>query len=352
MAVPIIDISGLRSPDIEARRAVAKELGAACADIGFFVVVNHGIPSEKVDACWTAMEQFFDLPIPKKMPLKSEDPEKYPYGFSPFGGEVLSIGKSMDTANADVVKDLDENAAFSEESAVKGSTKEADKGGDLKEMFCMGPMNAMSGMPPTRFPAEPAGFENAWVDYYEECINLGRRLLAAFALELNLPENWFEDKLDRHASALRANYYLDQKNMVVTGERIRCSAHTDYGTITILKSGGPGLQVCKDKEDPVWLDVPFVEGAFIINLGDLMRRWTNEQWCSTLHRVVNPPAGENWGKRHSLAYFLNLNSDAVVEAIPACVPAGEAPLHEPIIAGDFLMMKHVASNTKADRSKF
>lgn len=103
---------------------------------------------------------------------------------------------------------------------------------------------------------------------------------------------------------------------------------------------GPGLQVSKDRDPPTWVDVPFVDDAFIINLGDLMRRWTNDRWQSTLHRVINPPAGSGWGRRQSIAFFYNLNKDARVEVLNG---EDEEPKYEPIVAGDFLMQKHLAS---------
>ena len=110
------------------------------------------------------------------------------------------------------------------------------------------------------------------------------------------------------------------------------------------------MQVSKDKDCPVWHDVPYVEDGFVINLGDLMRRWTNDRWSSTLHRVVNPPAEKvsTWGRRMALAFFHNLDKDANVVAIPSCVSEGNPAKYDPIVAGEFLMLKHLASNGKAD----
>ena len=122
--------------------------------------------------------------------------------------------------------------------------------------------------------------------------------------------------IDKHASAIRAlNYPVMNDSYCVSGHT-RASAHTDYGTLTILKSGGPGLQAAKDTNPPIWIDVPHVENAFVINLGDLMRRWTNNQWLSTLHQVVNPESCDEWTRRQSIAFFHNVNSDAIVSAIP------------------------------------
>eukprot|EP00438_Fugacium_kawagutii_P011740 Skav222914 [mRNA] locus=scaffold1489:221431:224824:+ [translate_table: standard] len=209
--------------------------------------------------------------------------------------------------------------------------------------------------------------------YYENANQLAQRLLRAFAMALDLPDDWFVNKTDKHVSALRSNNYPDQASMVVPEGSIRCSAHTDYGTLTILKSGGPGLQVSKDVENVCWHDVPFVEpwslpgpsssriseeNGFVINLGDLMRRWTNDRWSSTLHRVVNPPKDKavTWGRRLAIAFFHNLNKenirrsegDAMVETIPSCISADQPALYDSIVAGEFLMLKHLASNGKAD----
>merc|ERR1719401_2386384 len=214
----------------------------------------------------------------------------------------------------------------------------------------MGPCDPAAGMLPRRFPKRPEGFAHAWDRYYKHVNDLAKRLLRAFAIALDLEEDWFESKLSKHISALRANNYPDQRNIVVPPGSIRCSPHTDYGTVTILRSGGPGLQVSKDKDQPVWHDVPHVEDGFVINLGDLMRRWTNDKWSSTLHRVINPPAGKaaTWGRRLAMAFFHILNKDTVVEAIPSCVSQDKPALYDPIVAGEFLMLKHLASNGKAD----
>jgi len=326
--VPIIDIAPLVSGDAGGKERVAKEIGDACENIGFFVVVNHGIPKEVITNAWDNVALFFDQPIEEKMAMATDDEAKYPYGYSALGGEILSKGKEAEHGREQV------------------TPKSA---GDVKEMFAIGPKDERSGMPERRLPLVPDGLAAAFDAYYEHANDMARKLLSAFAIALKLDEDWFESKLDRHISALRSIDYPDQNGIVVPPGAIRASAHTDYGTVTILKSGGPGLQVSKDKENPVWHDVPFIEDGFVINLGDLMRRWTNDKWSSTLHRVINPPEGKagEWGRRLSLAFFHNLNKDAVVEAIPSCVSADSPALYDPIVAGEFLMLKHLASIGKA-----
>lgn len=336
--VPIIDVSALNGSDHEAKLEVAKQIGTACEEIGFLVITNHGIPQEVIDTTWAQTFEFFDSPFEQKNLMCPDDQATYPYGYSPVGGELLSRGKEAEQ---------DENVDQQEESVRQASHL---KVGDLKEMMQMGPANPLAGMPPRRWPEEPANLKGAWESYYEECNKLARRLLGAFALALDLPEDWFESKLDRHVSALRAVNYPDQKGMEVPAGAIRASAHTDYGTLTILRTGGPGLQVSKDNGSNIWYDVPLTPNCLIINLGDLMRRWTNERWVSTLHRVINPTLDQQalWGRRLAIAFFHNLNKDAMVEAIPSCVSEDRPSLYDPIVAHEFLMLKHLASQGEVD----
>jgi isopenicillin N synthase-like dioxygenase len=331
--VPVIDLSRLVEGTASGKQEVAKEIRRACCDIGFFIIRNHGVSSQTSSRAWNAIERFFDLPEEKKVRYQTDDEAKYPYGYSPVGGEVLSKGKELEKS--------DEPAAKKAKTAV----------GDLKEMMCLGPENPASGALPRRMPDEPLDFTEAVGDYYNAMEVLASRLLGCFAVALDLPEDFFDSKMDRHLSAIRAINYPSLAGVEVPPGAVRASAHTDYGTITILKSGGPGLQVSKDRDEPVWHNVPYIEDAFVVNLGDLMRRWTNDKWCSTLHRVVNPPMdqAEKWGRRQSLAFFHNLNADAQVEVISSCVSAESPQLYEPINAKEFLMLKHLASMGKAPK---
>jgi len=147
-------------------------------------------------------------------------------------------------------------------------------------------------------------------------------LLQAFALALNQEANWFKNKTDKHRCALRALNYPDLDTAPAAGQ-LRASPHTDYGTLTILMpDDAPGGLQVKGK-DGAWLPVPFMPGHFVINIGDLMQRWTNDQWVSTIHRVVPPTQAEvdarDSCRRQSVAFFHNVNADVLVEAISSTV---------------------------------
>jgi len=326
LEVPVVDIRALRDPGASPadRLVVAKTIGAACETIGFLVITNHGVPESVIDGAWKDTHDFFDLPLDKKLGPDSFllMTDEYPYGYSPFGGEVLSKGKELE-----------------EELGA-----EAAKKGDMKEMFAVGAYNEAAAMPLPRYPSEPGSMGQSWRAYYGAMEDLSQALMRGFALSLDLPENWFEDKTDRHASSLRALNYPTVDQEPEPGQT-RASAHTDYGVLTILKSGGPGLQV--KLLDGQWHDVPFLEDAYVVNLGDLMSRWTNDKWRSTPHRVVVPSAeviaSSSENRRQSMAFFCNLNMDADVATIPTCISPTNPAKYPPTKAGDHLMAKHRAS---------
>jgi len=268
--IPVIDIWPLRSPgpSLEARRAVAARIGAACKEVGFFLVENHGVDTRVIAAAWNATREFFDLPLEDKVGggpgreslLMTDD---FPYGYLPYGGESLAKGKS----------DVDR------ERSSLGEIKASAKAGDMKEvrerqlrafpdltlvicllylyqpcaspsrarvvqLFSVGPYLPEAGMPLPRYPSRPVAMAGAWRAYFEAMEELCADLLKGFALALELEdERWFAGKTDRHASSLRALNYpqLDSRAPPAPGQ-LRASAHTDYGVLTVLRSGGAGLQ--------------------------------------------------------------------------------------------------------------
>jgi len=197
-----------------------------------------------------------------------------------------------------------------------------------------------------RWPENPASFQPAWTNYYREMEKLSNDLLRLFALALHLPENWFEDKINEHICALRTLNYPHQIEEPLENQ-FRASAHTDWGTITLLliDDSPGGLQVYN--RNGTWQDVKSVPDAFVVNLGDLMSMWTNDKWLSTLHRVVNPKrdAEHPDTRRQSVVFFHNLNYDAVVETIPTCYNEENPKKYSTVIAGEHLFKKNAVANT-------
>jgi len=376
-AIPVIDIGPLLSPprssasshdddddedsSRKGRDDVVRRMGEACRDVGFFAVTNHGISTVAVDAAWDAAGRFFDSP-PESKEAVTDSGDDYPYGYE--RSERLEAGKRT-------------GGEVPEEAAECEAPLPPPPPVDLKETFSLGPPDGSgSGMPSRRFPPDPADLGPALIKYYEAMEALAAVLLRAFASALNLDEGWFEPLTDRHASALRCVNYPalppDEGDPDGDGDgdggqergaqrvRVRAGAHTDYGALTILRSGGPGLQVARDRavapidetrddnddddDEPQWVDAPDLPDAFIVNIGDLMQRWTNDEWRSTLHRVVAPGgAGRTAERRRSMAFFVNVNNDAVVEPLGTCVGEDRPARYPPVRAGEYLMRKHLAS---------
>jgi isopenicillin N synthase-like dioxygenase len=319
--VPLIDISPWFSGDAAARAGVAAAVAHACEEIGFLSVTGHGIPDAVIDDCYATARAFFDLPVTEKMRVAQPSPDQV-RGYSAVGAEGLSY--SLDTASP----------------------------GDLKESLSVGPLDvpdepyytseaAGPHFAPNLWPTEPAGLRPAWERYFAAMADLSATIMETFAVALGLPETFFADKIDRHISMLRALNYPDQIDEPLDGQ-LRAGAHSDYGSLTILRQEAApgGLQV--RTRDGAWADVPVVPGALVVNIGDLMMQWTNDRWVSTMHRVVNPPrdvAGS--ARRISLVFFHQPNYDAEVASLDRTAVAR----YEPVSSGDHLLSKFVKQST-------
>lgn len=317
-AIPIIDLAPVQG-DLAARRQVAAAIGKACTNTGFFTIANHGIEADVIAAFWQSAHTFFDLPEAEKSAAKAPY-VGYPYGYAPFAKEALSLSLGLEAPP------------------------------DLKESFSMGPLHRPDPMPgdpdaafayaATIWPAGQPQMPLIWANYYRQMEALAARLMALFALALDLDEDFFAPSIDRHVSAIRANHYPSQATPPQPGQ-LRAGAHSDYGSLTILRQDEApgGLQI--KTADGIWRDVPHIPDSFVINIGDLMAQWTNDRWVSTLHRVVNPPAETaRSARRLSAAFFHTPNWDAEISCIPSCLPPGTAPKYPTTKAGPHLMEKY------------
>ena len=155
-----------------------------------------------------------------------------------------------------------------------------------------------------------------------------------------LPEQYFEDKFDRHHSSLRVINYPDQAQEPLPGQ-LRAGAHSDYGFLTILRSESSSGGLQAQHRNGAWIDVPTIAGAFVTNIGDAMMRWTNDRWISTVHRVVNPPAtGRQSSRRQSIPFFHNPNIDAVIECLEVFCDDDHPPKYGPMTYGEYADLKY------------
>jgi isopenicillin N synthase-like dioxygenase len=310
--ISVVDLSGFDAGSSARRAAIGADIDRACREVGFFTVVGHDVDVEVIDELHRVALAFFDLPLADRLAVAMPEPG-YPYGYGVLRAEALSRSLGGEAPP------------------------------DLKETFNVGPVDPPSRSleamddpderavyAPNLWPAALPELRPAVEAYYRSMAGLAATLMEAFAVALDLPDDAFAHQIDRHASALRLAHYPDLGTRNPS-KALRAGPHTDYGTLTVLWTDGvPGLQV--EMHDGEWVDVEPAGGGLIVNLGDLMQRWTNDRWRSTMHRVV-PADGR---RRLSIPFFHNANWDARIECI---VSDGAPARHAPITAGRHLMEK-------------
>ena len=306
--VPCIDMSEFNQRKAE----IAEQVWDASAGIGFFQLVNHGIPQEQIDEAFAMTERFFALPHGTK--------EQYP----------LLKGT---------------NAGWEYKSQVRPSTGTPDQ----KESYQI-TLPRMNGLWPSG--GELPGFKAAMLSFERANWALAMKVLSCFALKLDFAPDFFTEAHDPLSSeyqcTLRLLHYLPMSNAKpedFTGWR--AGAHTDFDCLTLLhqRTGQSGLQLCPGKEsnnkesaELAWTDVEPSPGVITCNIGDMLMRWSDDKLLSTLHRVRMPRADEYLGPRYSIPFFCQANKDAVIQ--------GPAKIYAPITAHDYLQQRIAANYAK------
>ena len=307
--VPVIDLAPARLGDAADRRRVARAIDDACREIGFFAITGHGVADALVETLRERAHAFFAEPLAVKLHARHPVPGTN-RGYSPVGLDALA------------------------------AANDAPAPPDLKEFFHVGPVDVGDDayytsslgrrhFAPNVWPATP-GFEQAASAYYRMMSAQIVALMRLAALALGVAETFFDDKVHRSIGTMRLNYYPAQDEAPREGQ-LRASAHTDYGGFTILSGEDVpgGLQVLT--RDGRWIDVPTSPTTFVVNIGDLLMRWTNDRWLSNMHRVVNPPRRGPGRARLSIAFFNHPNYDVLVE----CLPTQGAAKHPPVRSGEY-----------------
>lgn len=297
-AVPTLDAGSAESAQF------AQDIAAAYAEYGFVIIQNHGIDKALIERCLECFRRFFALPVEQKLRYKI-----------PNGGGARGY------------------TAFGIETA-KGAQHS-----DLKEFWHVGrelppghPFNDV--MAPNIWVDSIPGFRETTLALYQAFDQLGLRLLSAIARSVNLPANYFDDKVNLGNSVLRVIHYPPMPPGPTPS--VRAGAHEDINVITLLLGAEePGLEVLSRKGE--WLPINPPAGSLVCNVGDMLQRLTNQHLRSTTHRVTNPPRERASKARYSLPFFLHFNPDFLIKTLPQYVDAqhpDQFPV--PINAHDFL----------------
>jgi isopenicillin N synthase-like dioxygenase len=282
----------------------------AVEDIGFFGIADHGVADEVVADAFAASARFHALPLDAKLAVKINASHR---GYMPMA----------DQHRAEAAK------ANLSESFLVGAELAADD----PDVLAAAPMCGLN-----QWPAELPDIRAPLAAYRDAMTALGRRMLGLFETALEVPDGFFQRCFTKPLTFVRALHYPPAPAHLPP-DQFGAAPHSDFGFITMLAQDDVGgLQVRTRAGD--WIDAPNMPGVFIVNVGDMLMRWTNDRFVSTLHRVLNAPGRD----RYSLPFFFDPDVDTVVECIDSCRGPGNPPRYAPIVWGDYLTERFNANH--------
>lgn len=300
--LPILDLGPWRAGgDI---MPLVEQFKTACMNTGFFYVRNHGVAPELLQAVFDATRRYMALPMQARLADRID--ERFRRGFMPIG-----------------------------------VTQHPGRKPDRKESYELGldlPLtdpDVVAGRPlhgPNRWPADKPWLKASAMAYFDATIALGLRLLRIFAVAVGQPEDFFLQYARKPMVQARLFHYPPQDTC--TNLDLGAAEHTDYGMLTLLAQDPIGGLELRTRAGE-WVAAPYVEGTLVVNLGDLVKVWTNDVYVSNPHRVANRTGRE----RYSIPTFFNLDYDTPVACLPQFLTPGEAPRHAPIKSGDYLVKR-------------
>jgi len=303
--LPLIDMTGVHQGDAASIQRVGAAIREACSESGFFYITNHGVPQAVIDRAMAAAKTFFAYPVETKRQVAVNKRHR---GWHALGGalmyeatrpdhkEFFSIGLELPEDDANVLAG----------EALRG---------------------------PNQWPAFMPELQKALDDYYAAIAVAGADLLKAVAAGLGIDEDFFTAKYDKRLQRTQMVYYPPHPPMA-EADQFGVAPHTDYGCITLLyQDDSGGLQV-RELGTNDWIDATPIHGSLVVNVGDLLARWSNDRFRSTLHRVINKSGHE----RYTIATFYDPTYNAVVDPCDLGVEP-DASLYPPVAAGDYILKR-------------
>jgi isopenicillin N synthase-like dioxygenase len=307
-SIPVVSIGSHFDAADPAARARAAELRRALESIGFAYIVDHGLPPALLDNAFAASRKFHAATPEQKASLKINEFHRGYMGYATSTIVTSSVAK--------VTKpNLSESLMLMH-----------DLPPDDPEVVARLPLQG-----PNQWPDWMPGFRPTIETYIKSVDTVARRLVRMIATGLDLPETFLDRFFERPTTFLRLLHYPPQP-LTSPDDQFGSAPHTDYGIITVLaQDSSGGLQVKPRGRD--WIDAPPIPGSFVLNVADMLARWTNDRFVSTPHRVINKKPGD----RYSLPYFFDTDMNAIIECLPTCTGPGNPPKYAKVRYGDYLM---------------
>ncbi len=316
--IPLIDLAPHAGCDLPGAHEIAPALRIALEEIGFLIITNHGVPQELIDATFAEAKRFHDQSLEAKLAVRMNAHNNGYMAMARYNVRTSRVSE-------DALPDMNEAFFVKRERPADDPLVRAGR--------------RFAG--PNEWPADLPGFRETVLAYTDAVDALGRRMLPAVALALDMPADTFDTAFAESQFSFRLSHYPPVRRQP---DQYGIAPHTDANFMTFLaQSDAPGLQIQRASED--WCDVPYVPGSFVVNTGDMLHRWTNGRFCSTAHRALPPRDGP----RYAIPYFLGPHMDTLIACLPSCCGGGNPPRYPPITYDDYISWWYDENYNVADQ---
>ena len=307
-SIPVIDVSDLMRGDTTTLASTAAQLREALRDVGFYYLRGHGVAQPLIEAVFNSSAEFHALPIEVKMAIKANE---HNVGYMPVNGYV-SKSSRISTSNK---PNLVEALFFKRDLPADHP--------DVVSNKRFRPMN--------QWPAQLPEFRTTVVAYCDAMESLCLKLLPVYAVAFGLEPDFFETAFAEPQYTLRLSHYPPSE--AGEADQFGVAPHTDSSFLTVLaQSQLPGLSIRTSNGE--WMDAAVLDDAFLVNSGDMLRRWTNHRFLSTAHRVVNRNPGQD---RYAVPFFFDASADYPMACLPSCCDEDDPPRYEPTTYTDYML---------------
>lgn len=298
--IPILDVSRYFAGDTDDLTRLGAGLRHAFENVGFYYLRGHGVPRALIDATFAECERFHAQPMEKKLALKINE---HNIGYMPMGGSLALSSKVNNNTKPSV------NEAY---------FLRRERTPDDPDVIANKRFRGLN-----QWPADLQGFRDTALAYMSALEQLGRRLVRIYAVALDLPPDYFDAMFAEPNMIQRFTHYPARPSY--EDNEFSIAPHTDSGFMTLLApSVVPGLSI--RLPDGTWFDAPSDPDSFVVNGGDILRRWTNDRFLSTPHRATN----SSGRPRYAIPFFFDTHPDTLISCLPSCQSPEHPPKYEPI----------------------